>query len=144
MRNRKFIISLVSLFAFIMIIGGVSYSYFIYNKDVIDVSIETGEIAINFNNVSNNINNLSIIPKSDSIGKIQDNYIDFTVTGSVDTEAILYEIAIIPSNDNTLNGKYVKLYLTNQSDEEIAGPFLYTELYNSMKNKKNISISRII
>ncbi len=133
MKNKKFIITMVSLFIFIMLIGGVSYSYFIYNKDVADVSIETGNITINFNNVTNNVNSLNLVPQSNNIGMLQSNYIDFTIAGSVDSEPILYEIEIMPKDGNTLDTRYVKVYLTDQSDNVLAGPFLYNELYNALK-----------
>ncbi len=134
MKKKNLLIAIVGLFAFIMMVGGVSYSYFTYNKDIAVVSLDSGDIAINFNNVTNSINILNAIPTSDAMGKMQDNYLDFTVTGTADIETLLYEIQLIPQSGSTIDTNYIKVYLTDQDDNEILSPFLYSELYNCIKN----------
>ena len=109
MKNKKIIIFLVSIFAFIMLVGGTSYAYFIYNKDIADVSIETGKISINFSN-ANNLNITNLAPMSDNLGKQSNNYIDFTVNGTVDTERIYYEVYIVPKSNSTMTSENINNY----------------------------------
>ena len=74
---------------------------------------------------------------NDATGKMSTNYLDFTITGTVTTEALMYELEVANSNVNINN--YLKLYLTNQQNEAIAGPFLYSELYDGLvQNRKGI------
>ena len=134
MRKKKFIILLVSIFTFIMLIGGVSYSYFVYNKDISNVSLDTGNISISFTGSTNNFSMSNLLPMSDSLGKDLSNYLDFEVNGTVDTDPILYELIISPRGSNNIDTEYIRLYLTDQDDNKIVDVFSYNELYNSMKN----------
>lgn len=131
--NRRNIIIIISILAFIVIVGGVSYSYFIYNKDVGDINLDTGSISINLSNVSGNQTLTNVIPLSDNEGKTTSDYFDFTVTGTVDTERIYYEVYLLPKENNTIDTSYIKTYLTDQSNNEISQIFLYDDLANSEK-----------
>ena len=130
LKNKKTLILIICLFAFIMVVGGVSYSYFTYNKEVVTATVESGSINIDFTNSSNSLNLSSVAPMRDEIGKISTNYIDFTVSGTADVEAIMYEIEVTNSNSNLDN--YLKLYLTDQNNVEVTSPFLYSELYDAI------------
>ena len=147
MRNRKVLIILVSIFSFLMLVGGTSYAYFIYNKDIGEVSVETGNISLNFSN-SNNLSLTNIVPMNDNLGKIVNNYIDFTVNGSVDTERIYYEVYIVPKNTSTMTqnniNNYVKTYLTDQSDVKISNVKLYKNLRDSTKESGKILYQDIV
>ena len=132
MKRTNILILFISLFAFIMVIGGISYAYFTYNKNVATLDISSGEININFTSGNNNLSLSNVTSMSDSQGVISPNYLDFSVTGTADIEAILYELEIVSSN-TSLND-YIKIYLTDQNNVEILSPFLYTELYDSMNN----------
>lgn len=140
MRNKKYLLySVLSLFLFIFMISGVSYAYFVYNKDVTNVALTSGSINIDFSKTANTSSVVSTQSLNDNLGIISPNYLEFTVTGTADIEAIKYEIEVIPSNGNTLEGRYVKVYLTeydetNDTETVLASPCLYTELYNSMAN----------
>ena len=50
--NRRNALIIISILAFIMIVGGVSYSYFVYNKDVGEVSFSMGGMKIELSNVN--------------------------------------------------------------------------------------------
>ena len=144
MKDKRNIIIIIGIIAFIIIIGGVSFSYFVYNKNLGDVSISMGEMSINYSDTNGNMNLTGIVPKSDAEGRISTDYIDFTVDGVVDTESILYELDVIPSVENTLNSQFIKLYLTDQSDNCISGPFLYSELYDPISNNGKAVYQEII
>ena len=66
--NRRNIIIMISIFAFIAIIGGISYAYFVYNKDIGTVTINTGDISINYSDVSGTATQTNVIPLSDNEG----------------------------------------------------------------------------
>ena len=147
MKNRKLVIILVSVFSFLMLIGGTSYAYFIYSKDIADVSVETGNMSINFSN-SNNINLSNILPLSTSVGMSSSNYIDFTINGTVDTERIYYEVYVVPNGNSTMSSNdinnYVRVYLTDQSNNAIKSARLYKYLNNSTKSNGKILYQAVI
>ncbi len=144
MNNKKLSIYVIALFAFIMMVGGVSYAYFVYNKDVGNVSIDMGNISLSFSGVTNNVNNITVIPMTDDIGKRNNDYIDFTVTATADKKSIYYEVYIVPNGSNTLNNNYLKMYLTDQNDAQISGSQYYPYLRNSLENNGKIIYSDTI
>ena len=73
MNKKKNIMIIVGIIAFILIIGGISYSYFVYNKDVGNVSLNTGEISIDFSNTNGDKTLTNVIPMSDIDGKNVNN-----------------------------------------------------------------------
>ena len=136
--NRRNALIILGIVAFIVIIGGLSYSYFVYNKNIGDVTLNTGEISINLSNVSADKTLTNVIPKSDNEGKVSSDYIDFTVDGTVDTERIYYEVYITPDANNTMDTDSIKVYLTDQNDNEIKGVTFYNSLQSSEKTGKRI------
>ena len=88
MNSKRNVLIIIGIIAFIVILGGISFSYFVYNKNIGDVSINTGEISINYSDVNGNMSLTGIVPKTDNEGKISTDYIDFTVDGIVDTDKI--------------------------------------------------------
>ena len=138
MKKRNLII-IMGLFVFVMMMGGISYSYFVYNKDIGNVSLDTGEISINISDASTTKTLTNVIPTGDSDGMISSDYLDFTVDGVVDSEKIYYEVYIMPDSNNTLNTNYLKVYLTDQEDNMISPITLYNSLSDSEKTGgKNI------
>ncbi len=131
--NKRNIIIIVSILAFIVIIGGISYSYFVYNKDIGSVTLNTGDISIDFSNTNGNKTLTNVIPMSDIDGKSSSDYFDFTVNSTVDSEKIYYEVYILPKSGNTLDTSYLKTYLTDQNNVEIKGVRLYDDLSTSEK-----------
>ena len=127
-KNRRNLIIILGLVAFIGIVGGISFSYFVYNKNLGDVSIDTGEISINYSDVNGNMSLIGIVPKSDNEGKIGSSYVDFTVDGVVDTDKIYYEVYLLPKSGNTINSSYVKVYLTDQENTVIKDVTSYNDL----------------
>ena len=137
--NKKVIILLIGLLAFVMVIGRVSYSYFTYNKEVATATVESGSINIDFSNSNSNLSLSNLVPMSDSMGVISNNYVDFTVTGTVDTEKIYYEVYLLEKDGNTINPDYIKVYLTDQNDVKIRDIQIYSSLPDSEKqNGKRI------
>ena len=141
---KKRVIYVIAIFAFIMLVGGVSYAYFVYDKDVADVALEAGEMSISFVNNSNTLTATSVSPQEDAVGKISPYYIDFTVTGITDTEAIYYEINVVPASGNTIDGRYIKVYLTDQSNVEVVSPKIYSTLGEASNGNGKVIYSSIL
>ena len=113
---------------------GSTYSFFIYRQEGSNVSLESGEISINY---SDNVNYISVpdaYPVSDEVGKIYPYYSDFTINSVTDKHPIKYEIQIIPNSNNTIDTKYVKVYLTDQDDNPITQPMFYDDLKQATYN----------
>ena len=126
--KKKNILIILGLIVFIAIAGGVSYSFFVYNKDVADVSLTSGDISINLANINGNLTLNNVTPKSDAEGIVSNDYLDFTVNATVDTEKIYYEVYILPKTGNTLDTNYLKTYLTDQTNNVINDVTIYTVL----------------
>lgn len=138
MRKRNLIV-IVGIISFIIIVIGVSYSYFVYNKDIAEVSLDTGDISINLANINGGINLSNVIPKMDNEGMVSTDYLDFTVNATIDTDRIYYEVYILPKAGNTLDTTYLKTYLTDQSNNVINNVSSYNSLTNSeVENGKTI------
>ena len=129
--NKRNIIIIVSILTFIVMIGGISYSYFVYNKDIGDITLNTGDISIDLSGINGNRTLTNVIPMGDNDGKTSSDYFDFTVNAIVDTERIYYEVYLMPKDNNTLDTSYLKTYLTNQNNVEIKGVTTYNDLGNS-------------
>ena len=129
--NRKNVLIIISILTFIVIVGGVSYSYFVYNKEVGDVTLTTGDISIDLSGVNGNQTLTNVVPVSDYVGMNSGTYFDFTVNSTVDTERIYYEVYILPDSGNTLDTSYLKTYLTDQSNNEIKGITVFDYLADS-------------
>ncbi len=142
-KNSKIYV-LISVFVFVFLIGGISYSYFVYEKDLVEANITTGNIQINFISESNSLSLTNQLPISDVIGKNNADYLEFTVTGSTDYESIKYEIEIVPNSSNTLEDQYVKVYLTDQNDVEVSSPLLISSLPSAKANNGKVVYSTII
>lgn len=143
MKNKKTIIYALSILSFIFLVGGVSYAYFVYDQGVVNVTLETGQMSVKVTN-KNNLSLSNNVPISNTEGKALSNYIDFTVTGVTDTEAIYYEVDIVPKEGNTLDPKYVKTYLTDQSNNQLHGVSPYTLMQDSKYNFGKMIYANVI
>ena len=140
MNNKGFKAYLIISIFLILIVGmGLSYSYFVYDRDLSDASLSAGKIDINFSNGDNFITVPNAYPVSDQIGKIYPYYADFSITGETSTKPIKYEIHLIPNDGTSLNGNYIKVFLTDQNDNVILNPTLYSNLTNAVNGGKIIN-----
>jgi len=143
-RNKKVIMILTTLLTIVLAIS-ISYAFFYYGKENSEISLESGSISINFKEENNYLTLYNTYPISDSIGMINTNYYDFTVSGTkTKKNDILYEIQIEQMNNNTLQEEYIKLYLTNQNDIELAKINKLNELPVSKYNKNRIIYTNYI
>ena len=143
--KRTIILSLWIILTLILTIS-ISYAFFYYVEEGDEITLTSGSISIDFAEGTNYISLANSYPKSDMMGKIDPNYYDFTVTGSRgEKDDIYYEIQIVEEEGNTLDDKYVKVYLTDQKNnsslnKEIMKPILLSECLSSDYNGKSTII----
>ena len=107
----------LSIIGMLLIVVGVSYSFFSYAIFGTTESSIASDESIRFvyeegTDVNNGISLQDAMPKPDSEGKTQDNYFDFSVTGSTKKARIGYVItARKDDRSDNLDG-HIKVYLT--------------------------------
>lgn len=144
-RNKK-IIMILSLVLTIVLAISLTYAFFYYGKEGGTIKLETGSISINFENDVNYLTISDAYPKSDSTGMISTDYYDFTVSGSNGKyDDVMYEIQIEQLEGNTLAEEYVKVYLTDQEDNDLrVEPKSLIDLETSKYNKNRVIYSDYI
>lgn len=86
----------------------------------IDSSVAS--VFFTFNEGSNYINMKNVLPISDEVGKTltgDKEYFDFSVSSKLKSKrgSIVYEISILPLDGNTIKGKDVRVYLTEDGKD---------------------------
>ena len=134
-KKKEIIIIGVLLLLMIVIIVGTSYAAFQYGKTGSNVnSITTGSITMTYEETDNVINLTGALPTTDKTGTVRLNpgeYFDFSVSSEiVGNVNINYEISAKKEDGNTIDGKYIKLYLTRLTEtgeEALMVPETYNE-----------------
>lgn len=85
--------------------------------------IEDGSIIFSFNEQSNYIYMTDVYPTKDEVGKMltgDKEYFDFNISAAlknIKSGKIVYEISLIPLDNNTLNQSDIRVYLTEDGKE---------------------------
>ena len=142
-RKYKNLIYIVAVLGFIVMSIGITYSYFIYEKDVVVADLTAGSIGINFVGEKKTITSENITSSTDGQGKVS-NPLDFSIEAIADTEEILYEVELVQTGLTSEQLDHIKIYLTDQSDNEVLGIYTYNELIDSKKNNGKMLNQRIV
>ena len=142
LKNNKKIILIVSILVVVVLAISVSYAFFYYSSTLGDITLNSGSIGINFTAGTNTFTLSDNYPKSDVLGIVSTNYFDFTVSGTVLDDDIYYEIQIKEVSGNTLDDKYVKVYLTDQTEHVLAGPLNLDGFYYNEYNNNRVIYSK--
>ncbi len=142
-RKYKNFVYIVAILGFIIMSVGITYSYFMYEKEVVMADLSAGSIGINFVGEKKTITSNNISSSSDGQGKLSAG-LDFSIEGVADTEEILYEVELVQTGLTSEQLDHVKIYLTDQNDSEVLGIYTYNELIDSKKNNGKILNQRII
>lgn len=123
--NKRILVSVLGFLGIILATVGVTYAFFSYSRTGTKTyKITSGQITFLYTEASQGITLTDAMPMTDVQGKAQtgeNNVFDFRVTSKAGTNLrIPYTIAIKPSA-TTISGDYIKLYLTDQSNNEIEG-----------------------
>ena len=121
-RNEIIIMGLILLLIIALI--GVSYAVFRFmGVGQRENTITTGSITMSYTESSNTISLNGALPTTDKTGMKRLNpgeYFDFTVSSKiVGNVNINYEISAKEVGEGTIDGKYIKLYLTRIKEDGI-------------------------
>ncbi len=133
MNNKKRNVLIVSIIALLITLIGSTYAFFLYSKSAKAFTLTSNNISAEFVSGDNTINLTYAYPISDNFAKTNLNklgYIDFTVKGNNSTpkELVTYEIYLEEDSRNTLDSSFIKVYLTDDNNEEIKAPTVYNSL----------------
>lgn len=134
-RNKRKILLIIAIFITLLTGLTASYSFFVYRAEGNNVSLESGEIRISFANGKNYLKVENSYPVSDEVGMILPYYSDFTVAATTYDVDIKYQIQIVPNSSNTIESEYVKVYLTDQEDNQITDIKPYSDLEEAEYNE---------
>ena len=135
-KARKEIIIVGLMLLLVIALIGVSYAAFRFTGVGQKVNtITTGSITMEYTESSNTISLTGALPTTDKTGKKRLNpgeYFDFTVSSTIVGDVnINYEISAKEVGEGTIDGKYIKLYLTrikeDGTEEELMAPEVYNE-----------------
>lgn len=152
--SQELLLSVFGVAILIIVITGITYAVFRYTSSAKKVNvITTGAIDMSY--IESNTNVISIndaIPISDTIGKIQEDYFDFTLSSSItglmtinyDIVASRMEVSneIDPSKikvylEKKISGEYIEVLApTNFIQTSERGMTLYSDSFSNVENKK--------
>ena len=132
---RKEIIIIGVLLLLVIVMIGVSYAAFRFMGEGTKLNkITTGSITMTYTESSNTISLTGALPTTDETGKKRLNpgeYFDFTVSSTIVGDVnINYEISAKEVGEGTIDGKYIKLYLTRIKDDGTEEELMTPEVYN--------------
>ena len=135
-KTRKEILIIGLMLLLVIALIGVSYAAFRFMGEGAKLNkITTGSITMEYTESSNTISLTGALPTTDETGKKRLNpgeYFDFTVSSTIVGDVnINYEISAKEVGEGTIDGKYIKLYLTrireDGTEEELMAPEVYNE-----------------
>ena len=140
--KKKVIISIFCVLSVMLIAVGLTYSIFTYTKQgSTQNTITTGKLTFLYTEntgTGTGINITDAFPVSDELGKAyssDDQVFDFKVESEIVGDAsIPYEVTVGKTDTSTLGEEYIKLYLTDTTEDnevELLEPTLYSELPES-------------
>ena len=132
---KKEMLIMVVLLLLVITLVGVSYAAFNYSGIGKRANtITTGSITMEYTESSNTINLEGALPTTDKTGMKRLNpgeYFDFTVNSKiVGNVNINYEISAKEIGEGTIDGKYIKLYLTRIKEDGTEEELMVPEVYN--------------
>ena len=150
--NNRYMLVLGIIFMIVILIAS-TYAAYRYLEIGNAAYLTSNNVTASFSAGSNHINFSNAVPLSDSyaLSHLDSlNYTDFTVSSNVlkEGEAVTYEIYLTEKDGNTLDNRYVKVYLTDGENNMVAGPSLYSSLgyttYNTDSNNGRVVYSNRI
>ena len=135
MKKRENIVIIVVLIVMVIAIIGVSYAAFRFSQTGNTANtITTGSITMTYTETDNTISLSGALPTTDKTGMVRLNpgeYFDFTVSSEIVGDVnINYEISAKKEDGNTIDGRYIKLYLTRLTDDGKEEGLMVSETYN--------------
>lgn len=144
MKNKKQMFTIISVFAVVLLVSGVTYTWFHYSKTTEDQQMIAGEIYLRLNEGTGEISRENIFPETPTEARSRnDNYITFNVSGlNTSNKSIYYEFILdygeekaspkTRYNDSDLRFDLVALDANGDEDEYL----LSNVGYNTLVNKR--------
>ena len=137
--NLKRAFPIILLLFLVAIVIGTTYAVYTLTTTGNENSITTGVVSMSYTESTNVISIENALPISDSDGKTQSNYFDFSVTSNFTigqnnpNVKVIYDIDLQPLNTNTLEDNKIKVYLedvTSSTSEVLVEPTLISNISN--------------
>lgn len=117
--SKNILLSVIGIAIFLVAVIGITYAIFVFTGEGIKKNtISTGTISMLYTESSNIISINDAMPMSDTVGKMQNEYFDFSVSAKIKGKAsINYEVRARRTDegeDNRLPDDQVKIYLEKQ------------------------------
>ena len=111
-KSKKQMLLVIALFTLILIVGGVTYSFFNYTRTGAANTLKTGNISFN-STQDNTISLTNVFPtSSNSLNSTNSDTVTINITGDTTyTEGIEYKVTLDQVN-NTINGKTIPISFT--------------------------------
>ena len=138
-KSKAIILSAIGILSLVIITVGVTYAVFTYTKlGSTENTITAGTIKFEYTEntgIGAGIELTNALPVADDVAmeySTEGKVFDFKVTGdNASSELIPYEVTLRQSDESTLDGYIIKVYLTDMNegaDTEILAPTKYTLL----------------
>lgn len=144
---KQILLSSLAILILIVTVIGISYAVWSQTfKGQTENTITTGKISFSY--VENKTNNIKIedaLPISDEKGKKlsgDTETFDFTVSND-STVNVKYDVFLTPYK-NEIDSKYIKVYLTNQNDEDVSPTTGEVPTYDMLKKYSDEDNSKIL
>ena len=141
-KRKEIIIIVVLILLMTVIIVGTSYAAFRYGGiGEVENSITTGAITMKYTETSNGITLSGALPTTDKTGTVRltpGEYFDFNISSTITGNTnINYEISAKKEDGNTIDGKYIKLYLTKINSDGTEEALMVPEVYSEETSANN-------
>lgn len=143
--KRKFLVLLlIFIVCLTFLVSSISFAIISsYHSGSHNNIIESGSVLFSFSENSNYIEIHDAYPVSDYVGKSytgHNQYLDFSVSvgfsKKVKNKNLQYEISLIPLSGNTLDSRYIRVYLTENNSDVLVGDNIinnFSDLENSSR-----------
>lgn len=148
--SRDILLSIFGVALLILAVVGISYAIFTFSKNGVKENIiRSGSISMKFIESNNVINITNALPISDNIGKISNDYFDFSVNANIiGNSTIFYEVRAKQLQvENQLDSHYVKLYLEKENSSRyipVLNPTNFTVNNITNINNKEIDLDSML
>lgn len=142
--KKKYII--IIILTLVISIGiGTAFAYYTFSAKTSSYLVTVGTMKMDFKETSNYIED-KINIMNDNLGKINNNFYEFNLTGtnSYTDNFVKYEIGIETTKLEKIDPKYIKFYLTDSFDNQITNILTLDELIKSQFNESKVLYNGII
>lgn len=121
LKSKKMLIAILAALGIILTTIGITVAWFSYAKNgVKEHKIKSDGITFHYQEESQGIVLTDAMPMTDAQGKSQSRYFDFRITANINNYVVIpYTITAKVDSNSTLPIDYVKVYLTDQDNNEI-------------------------